>query len=172
MRTTGDTGAGHGVVHEVLKYVETYGSNTSVISSEEQKKHGRKSSTSPEQELFMVLARTRCGLLLQNLARRYGMWTKNVSRIRTTWLNHLHQQLRDLPIWPTLNGKPQLSLVEETTTRKVASVRVLVGREISRITTDTGSYIRWFPLPWPMILTRYALYVHIWHYSCPPIINV
>ena len=133
MRTTCDTGAGHGGVHEVLKYVETYGSNTSVISSEEQKKHGRKSSTSPEQELFMVLARTRCGLLLQNLARRYGMWTKNVSRIRTTWLNHLHQQLRDLPIWPTLNGKTQLSLVEETTTRKVASVRVLVEREISRI---------------------------------------
>ena len=73
MRTTGDTGAGHGVVHEVLKYVETYGSNTSVISSEEQKKHGRKSSTSPEQELFMVLVRMRCGLLLQDLARRYGM---------------------------------------------------------------------------------------------------
>ena len=38
-----------------------------------------------------------------------------------------------LNIPPFLNGRPQLSLEEKTSTRKVASVRVLVGREISRI---------------------------------------
>ena len=78
-----------------------HGSNTGVISTEEQKKCGRKRTTSPEQELFMVLARMRCGLLLQDLAHRYGMSIMNVSRIWTTWLTFLFQKLRALPIWPT-----------------------------------------------------------------------
>ena len=78
-----------------------HGSNTGVISTEEQKKRGRKRTTFPEQELFMVLARMRCGLLLQDLAHRYGMSIMNVSRIWTTWLTFLFQKLCALPIWPT-----------------------------------------------------------------------
>ena len=78
-----------------------YGSTTGVISSPNQKKHGRQRSTSPEQELFMVLARMRCGFLLQDLANRYGMSLQHCSRIWITWITFLDKQLRTLPIWPT-----------------------------------------------------------------------
>ena len=73
-----------------------------------------------------------------------------------------------LNILPFLNGKPQLSLEEETSTRKVTSVCDFVSilRGQFQELKTTGSYLRWFPLPWPMILTIYGLYVHIWH-SCP-----
>ena len=84
--------------HQHVLIVYTTGSTQVLLA---QKKHGRKRSTSPEQELFMVLARMRCGLLLQDPAHRYGMSTMNVSWFWITWLNFLHQQLRALPIWPT-----------------------------------------------------------------------
>jgi hypothetical protein len=50
-----------------------YGSNTGEITTAKQKKCGKKRSTSPEQELFMVLARLRCGFLQQDLAHRFGI---------------------------------------------------------------------------------------------------
>lgn len=78
-----------------------YGSNTGIISSPNQKKHGKERSVPPEQELFMVLSRLRCGFLLQDLAHRYGMSSSHLSRIWITWTTFLHQQLRVLPIWPT-----------------------------------------------------------------------
>ena len=78
-----------------------YGSITGVISSANQKKHGKQRSTSPEQELFMILARMRCGFLLQDLAHRYGMSFQHCSRIWITWITFLDKQLRSLPIWPT-----------------------------------------------------------------------
>jgi hypothetical protein len=78
-----------------------YGSTTGVISSANQKNHGRQRSTSPEQELFTVLARMRCGFLLQDLAHRYGMSFQHCSQIWITWITFLDKQLHTLPIWPT-----------------------------------------------------------------------
>ena len=58
-------------------------------------------STSPEQELFMVLGRLRCGFLQQDLAHRFGISCMHVCRIWITWLTFLNQRLCALPIWPT-----------------------------------------------------------------------
>ena len=65
------------------------------------KKHGKARSLSPEEELFMVLSRLRCGFLGQDLAHRYAMPKAHISRIWTTWITFLHQRLRFLPIWPS-----------------------------------------------------------------------
>jgi len=78
-----------------------YGSNTAEINSADQKKSGKQRSLSPEQELFMVLSRLRCGFLQQDLAHRFGISCMHVSRIWITWLTFLHQRLRALSIWPT-----------------------------------------------------------------------
>ena len=78
-----------------------HGSDTGILHSAEKRKRAKARSTIPEQELFMVLARLRCGLLVEDLAHRYSLSTSHVSRICTTWLTFLHQQLRVLPIWPS-----------------------------------------------------------------------
>jgi len=44
------------------------GSNNGCIATEEQQKRGRKRSLSPEEELFLVLSKLRCGLLERDLA--------------------------------------------------------------------------------------------------------
>lgn len=75
--------------------------NDTVVASEEQNKRGRARALSPEQELFMVLVRLRCGILIEDLAHRFDLSSSHVSRIWITWVNFLHQQLRILPIWPT-----------------------------------------------------------------------
>ena len=77
-----------------------HGSETGLLESAEKRKCGKPRSISPEQELFMVLSRLRCGLLIEDLAHRYNLSPSHVSRICTTWLTFLHQQLRVLPIWP------------------------------------------------------------------------
>ncbi len=64
-----------------------------------QQKHGRPRSLSPEQELFMVLVRLRCGLLGLDIANRFGISHTQFSRIETTWLGFLYHRLRALPIW-------------------------------------------------------------------------
>ena len=73
-----------------------YGSKTSK-NRVNQTKHGKSRSLSPEQELFMV----RCGLLLEDVAHRFGLSTSHVSRIWVTWIAFLYQRLRALPIWPS-----------------------------------------------------------------------
>ena len=77
-----------------------YGSNTSENPTN-QTKHGKPRSLSPEQELFMVLSRLRCGLLLEDVAHRFGLSTSHVSRIWITWIAFLYQRLCALPIWPS-----------------------------------------------------------------------
>ena len=77
------------------------GSTTRPINSNTQRKCGKQRSISPEQELFLVLSRLRCGFLLQDLAHRYGMSPAHISRIWTTWITFLHHHLRALPIWPS-----------------------------------------------------------------------
>lgn len=78
-----------------------WGSNTNSekIDTPYYKKHGRKRSTSPEQELFIVLARLRCGLLEEDIAVRCNMSVSHVSRICITWIDFLHCRLRALPVW-------------------------------------------------------------------------
>ena len=77
-------------------------SNTNVgRMSEESQKRGPKRSLSSEQELFLVLARLRCGLLEVDIAHRAGISCSHLSRIFITWVDFLHSRLRALPIWPT-----------------------------------------------------------------------
>ena len=77
-----------------------YGSNTS-LNSASQTKRGKPRLLSPQQELFMVLSRMRCGLLLEDVAHRFALSTSHVSRIWITWVIFLHQRLLALPIWPS-----------------------------------------------------------------------
>ena len=77
-----------------------YGYKTSENSTN-QTKHGKPRSLSPEQELFMVLSRLRCEVLLEDVANRFGLLTSHVSRIWITWIAFLYQRLRALPIWPS-----------------------------------------------------------------------
>lgn len=77
------------------------GSKNGKIESAEQKKRGRKRSLSPEEELFLVLTKLRCGLLERDLAARYNISVSQVSNIWITWLDFLYQRLRSIPIWPS-----------------------------------------------------------------------
>jgi hypothetical protein len=77
------------------------GSNNIEHASETQAKHGRTRSLPPEQELFMILVRLRCGLLGLDIANRFGISQAQYSRIETTWLGFLYHGLRALPIWPS-----------------------------------------------------------------------
>ena len=62
---------------ERLKYI---GSHNSAQAGTRQK-CGRKRALSPEEELFLVLSRLRCGLLERDLANRYNISVSQVSRI-------------------------------------------------------------------------------------------
>jgi hypothetical protein len=77
------------------------GSRSGCIESEDQQKRGRKRSLCPEEELFLVLSRLRCGLLEKDLAFRYNISVSQVSNIWITWLDFLCQRLRSIPIWPS-----------------------------------------------------------------------
>ena len=72
-----------------------HGSNSVPIIDECQAKRGKERSLSPEQELFLVLFRLRCGLLLRDLAHRFSLSE------RKTWIAFLSQRLCALPIWPS-----------------------------------------------------------------------
>ena len=82
-------------------HLNYHGSSTAPVLSEDQKKHGKQRALSPEEELFMVLSRLRCGFLGQDLAHRYGVSPSHISRIWTTWITFLCHRLRSLPIWPS-----------------------------------------------------------------------
>ena len=81
--------------NNLIYYGYPNGTETVVISKEH-KKSGRARTLSPEQELFMVLVRLHCGLLLEDVAHRFNLSLSHVSCI---WVNFLRQQLRILPIW-------------------------------------------------------------------------
>lgn len=95
-----------------LQYI---GSNNGCLNSTQQEKRGRKRSLCPEEELFMVLSRLRCGLLERDIAIRYNISVSQVSNIWITWLDFLHQRLRSIPIWPSrelVNNSMSLSIKE------------------------------------------------------------
>ena len=81
-----------------LRYV---GSNNGNVQSEQQQKRGKKRSLTPEEELFMVLSRLRCGLLEKDLANRYCISVSQVSNIWITWISFIHQRLKSISIWPS-----------------------------------------------------------------------
>ena len=82
------------------QFLNYAGSNSSTeYSLETQQKVGRTSSMSPEQELFMILVRLRCGLMGPDLAFRFSFSETQVSRIWVTWLEFLYHRLRAIPIW-------------------------------------------------------------------------
>ena len=55
----------------------------------------------PIDELFLVLVRLRLSLLEQDIAHRCNISISTVSRICTTWIVFLDQQLRPLITWPS-----------------------------------------------------------------------
>ena len=61
---------------------------------------GRKSKLSVAEELLAVLMRLRLGLLLQDIADRFGVSVSTMSRIFTTWIRLLSVELRQLFLGP------------------------------------------------------------------------
>ena len=79
-----------------------YDSNTNAAKLDENRnKRGPKRSLHPEQELFLVLVRLRCGLLEKDLAYRADISVSHFSRIFITWIDFLHTRFRAFPIWPS-----------------------------------------------------------------------
>ena len=62
-------------------------------------KMGRPRSMSPEEKVFMVLVRLRCGLMGVDIAYQFGISEAHVSRIWVTWLEFLYDRLMAIPIW-------------------------------------------------------------------------
>ena len=62
---------------------------------------GRHRSLPPIDEFFMVLVRLCLGLLEGDLAHRFNLSISSVSRILTTWIILLDQQLRPLITFPS-----------------------------------------------------------------------
>ena len=79
------------------------GTKNSQHTTETQAKRSVPRSLTPEQELFMVLVRLRCGLMGLDTANRFGISQAQCSRIEGTWLSFLYHRLRALPIWPSRN---------------------------------------------------------------------
>ena len=75
------------------------GTKNSQHTTETQAKRGVPRSLTPEQELFMVLVRLRCGLMGLDTANRFGISQAQYSRIERTWLSFVYHRLRALPIW-------------------------------------------------------------------------
>ena len=65
------------------------------------KKPGPSRRLTPEDELLLVLARLRVGMLEQDLAARFEISQSRVSRIFTTWINALFNRFKELDIWPS-----------------------------------------------------------------------
>lgn len=54
-----------------------------------------------EDELLLVLARLRVGMLEQDLAVRFELSQSHVSRTITTWINAMYHRFKEIDIWPT-----------------------------------------------------------------------
>ena len=51
------------------------------------------------EEFFLTLVRLRLGLLEQDFAYRFGISQSTVSRIFTSWINFMHIQFQQIPLW-------------------------------------------------------------------------
>ena len=112
--------------------------------TEEGKRSGPKCSLSSEQELFLVLARLRCGLLEVDIAQRVGISSSHVSRIFISWIDFLHSRLRALPIWPTRDtvDKTMPKCFKETypSTRVIIDATEISIEMPSSLRTQSESY--------------------------------
>ena len=112
--------------------------------TEEGKKSGPKRSLSSEQELFLVVARLRCGLLEVDIVQRVGISSSHVSRIFISWIDFLHSRLRALPIWPTRDtvDKTMPKCFKETypSTRVIIDATEIFIEMPSSLRTQSESY--------------------------------
>ena len=87
---------------EKLQYFRGDSSFTSknYQTSKNKKKSGKKPSLSIENCLFLTLIRLRVGLTEIDLAFRFQVSQSLISRILTTWISFLSQELSPLIYWP------------------------------------------------------------------------
>ena len=85
-------------VHNLIYWDSGKSSNQ---RDETEPKKGRKRALPPLEEFFLVLVRLRLGLLEKDLAYRFGISPATVLRIWKTWMNFLHLQFKEIPLWPS-----------------------------------------------------------------------
>ena len=83
-----------------LNYWGTVGS-VSNERAERAKKPGPSRRVTPKDELLLVLARLRVGMLEQDLAARFEISQSHVSRTFTTWINAMYRRFKEVDIWPS-----------------------------------------------------------------------
>ena len=109
----------------------------------------RNTSIAPIDEFFLVLMRLRLGLLEQDLAHQFNVSISTVSRICTTWILFLDQQLRPLITWPcrTLINRHMPSQFK----KMYPTTRVII--DCTEIFTETPSSL-------PLQSATYSPYKH------------
>ncbi|CAB4026167.1 Hypothetical predicted protein, partial [Paramuricea clavata] len=126
--------------------INYWGSNTRNDDSvtPEYSKRGPKRQMNPEQELFIVLARLRCGLLEQDLAVRCKLSTSHLSRICITWIDILHSHLRAIPIWASKASiqktMPSCFRISYPTTRVILDCTELFIEMASSYRTQSATF--------------------------------
>ncbi len=78
-----------------------WGSNTNTDNKTDPNslKRGPQRRLTAEEEFFLLLVRLRNAFPLEDLSIRFGISTSHISRILITWIDFLHAQFRQLPIW-------------------------------------------------------------------------
>ena len=122
-----------------------YDSNTNAAKLDENRtKRGPKRSLHPEQELFLVLVRLRCGLLEKDLAYRAGISVSHFSRIFITWIDFLHTRFRAFPIWPSketvLETMPPCFLETYPSTRVIIDATEIFMEMPSSLRSQSKTY--------------------------------
>ena len=126
--------------------INYWGSNTRNDDSvtPESSKRGPKRQMNPEQELFIVLARLRCGLLEQDLAVRCKLSTSHLSWICITWIDILHSHLRAIPIWASKASiqktMPSCFRISYPTTRVILDCTELFIEMASSYRTQSATF--------------------------------
>ncbi|XP_013394003.1 uncharacterized protein LOC106161553 [Lingula anatina] len=101
-------------------------------------------SLDSEDELLLVLARLRVGLLEEDLAFRMGVGVATVSRICRTYFELMHFRFRQLPIWPSKEiveaTMPQCFKEEYPSTRVILDCTELFIERPSGYVTQSETY--------------------------------
>ena len=61
----------------------------------------RRKRLTPEEEFFITLVRLRVGLLIEDMAVRFGISTSSITRIIISWVNYIYLKLGNLNIRPS-----------------------------------------------------------------------
>ena len=103
----------------------------------------------PIDEFFMVLVRLRLGLLENDLAHRFNVSITSVSRILTTWVIFLNQQLRPLITFPSRTVIKRH--MQHQFKKKYPDTRVII--DCTELFTETPSSL-------PVQKATYSYYKH------------